>query len=347
MNLSKRYYYYILLLLTLFSLVDCSSDDKNASEKLTMPTDTLTLDIIPNTPETRKQLTADDIIIDKQLLYDQYTLSDEYPYKDTVRLFQWDKIRETLAKLENHQPQPQFWGIVQNRKNKNGEAPLIRDIKRNKYKNIVDAYGVERYQGIPLFASKDSLAPERYARDGELVRIINIHETDSNRFIQLESIYRGGEWFVPHKYVKLIDTLQYAKVVFVDRTNQNIAALEKVGEEWLVRSMNPATTGQQRPPYQQETPLGIFVMAEKKEKMYYYKDGTTEIGGFSPYASRFCNGAYIHGVPVNKPGTKIIEYSASLGTTPRSHMCVRNASSHAKFIYDWGLINETLVVVIE
>ena len=111
--------------------------------------------------------------------------------------------------------------------------------------------------------------------------------------------------------------------------------------------MNPATTGLRRPPHMRETPLGIFVIQEKKFKMFYYKDGTTEIGGFSPYASRFSNGGYIHGIPVNAPGKNMIEYSRLLGTTPRSHMCVRNATSHAKFIYDWAEPQKTVIFVIE
>ena len=95
------------------------------------------------------------------------------------------------------------------------------------------------------------------------------------------------------------------------------------------------------------TPLGIFLLQQKKPKMVYHKDGTTENGGFAPWASRFTNGGYIHGVPVNLPRTKQIEYSPSLGTIPRSHMCVRNATSHAKFIYDWAPTEESLVIVIE
>ena len=111
--------------------------------------------------------------------------------------------------------------------------------------------------------------------------------------------------------------------------------------------MNPITTGLHRPPYAQETPLGIFLIQEKKQKMIYHKDGTTETGGFAPWASRFTNGAYLHGVPVNVPRTTPIEYSASLGTTPRSHMCVRNATSHAKFIYEWAPAEKTVVFVLE
>ncbi|KAA4668286.1 L,D-transpeptidase, partial [Bacteroides ovatus] len=50
---------------------------------------------------------------------------------------------------------------------------------------------------------------------------------------------------------------------------------------------------------------------------------------------------------VNAPRKTQIEYSPSLGTTPRSHMCVRNATSHAKFIYDWAPVNETIIFVLE
>ena len=111
--------------------------------------------------------------------------------------------------------------------------------------------------------------------------------------------------------------------------------------------MNPATTGMHKPPHAQETPTGIFAIQEKKEKMYYVRDGTSQIAGYAPYASRFTNGAYLHGVPVQLPRKSIIEYSVSLGTTPRSHMCVRNASSHSKFIYDRTTVKESVVVVID
>lgn len=54
---------------------------------------------------------------------------------------------------------------------------------------------------------------------------------------------------------------------FIDRHNQNITTLErKERGYWLIRSMNPATTGQHRPPYAQETPLGMFVLQEKRPR---------------------------------------------------------------------------------
>lgn len=157
------------------------------------------------------------------------------------------------------------------------------------------------------------------------------------------------EWMVPKRYLyELADSVFFSHVIVVDRKDQNIATLEFVERgKWKIRSMNPATTGKHNPPYGQETPLGIFVLQQKKRNMYFWKDGTREIGGYAPYASRFTNGAHIHGVPVNKPATKQIEYSWSLGTTPRSHMCVRNATSHAQFIYDWAPTWSTLVIVLE
>ena len=159
-----------------------------------------------------------------------------------------------------------------------------------------------------------------------------------------------GEWYVPEEYVTVLETPEFTKVVVADRTNQNIATIEKVDDIWYIRSMNPATTGLHRPPFQQETPLGVFVVQEKKPRMYYTHDGSSEMAGYAPYASRFTRGGYVHGVPlndVNATESDYVEFSSTLGTTPRSHMCVRNATSHAKYVYDWAPALESLVVVIE
>ena len=250
-----------------------------------------------------------------------------------------------MALLENIQLQPTTWAILQNYKNRNGEAPLVRSFKRNAYGRVADTLGVERYQSVPLYLLTDTLVAERYGQDGELTRFIE----NGEKFVKAEPIFTGDEWMIPKKYVKVIgDTIVFNKAVFVDRHNQNIVSLERTGKgEWGIRSMNPSTTGRHLPPYAQETPLGMFVLQEKKVKMVFLKDGSKETGGYAPYASRFTDGAYIHGVPVNAPRKTLIEYSPSLGTTPRSHMCVRNATSHAKFIYDWAPVNETIVFVLE
>lgn len=289
--------------------------------------------------------TSDDIILKKELTYDQYTLEDSYPYKDTVRVFQWEKIKEQLAYIENFQNEKITYAVLQNYKNKNREAPTVKNFIRNEYTRVSDTLGTERYQSVPLYLIGEIEAPIIYGRDGSVVKLMS---SDTLDMVRIEGISFEGKWEVPKRYVvKLGDSIRFNRIVFVDVTNQNTATIERKNDQWLVRSMNPATSGVHQPPYAQETPTGIFLIQENKPKMFYYKDGTTELGGFAPYASRFTKGAYIHGVPTNNPKGSIIEYSGTLGTIPRSHMCVRNTTTHAKFIYEWAKPLESLVIVID
>ena len=90
---------------------------------------------------------------------------------------------------------------------------------------------------------------------------------EDSKFARIQTVYDGEEeWYAPKKYIKQIgDTVVFDKAIFVDRHNQNIATLEHaVGQKWLVRSMNPATTGQHRPPYAQETPALECMFSKKK-----------------------------------------------------------------------------------
>lgn len=335
----------VLLLLSLLSL-SITGCGRGSTERATGDAETtIARDTIVDEPEL-EPLAAADIVLREKLLYEEYHLDSVYDYRDTFRVVQHDQIREQIAYLETLYDQPGRRGVVVNRKNKNGEAPTIKDYHRDEYHNVTDPYGIERYQSAALYEEADTLMPVRYILDGSLV-----HVTDS-----IGSLYRvtairptEGDYLIKKKYVEMLpDTVTFSHVIFVDRNNQNILTSERASRgEWLVRSVNPATTGRHNPPYARETPLGIFVLQQKKAKMYYTHDGTSEIAGFAPYASRFCNGAYIHGVPVNDPHGSIREWSPSLGTTPRSHMCVRNASSHAKFVYDWAPLRNSLIVVIE
>ncbi|SFC39388.1 Lipoprotein-anchoring transpeptidase ErfK/SrfK [Parapedobacter composti] len=296
--------------------------------------------------ERKRPRTAKDIDLTKAIAFEKYALEDEYPYKDTVRVFQWEKIKEQLAYVENFQRGKKRYAILQNYKNRNGEAPVVANFVRNAYKRVSDTAGNERYQSAPLYEEGRHERPAIYGRDGSLVELLS---SDTIPMVKIAGISFEGTWEVPKRYVKTLgDSVQFDQVVVVDVTNQNICTIERTEpESWRVLSMNPATTGVHKPPYSMETPLGIFVLQEKKPKMYYVKDGTSVIKGYAPHASRFNNGGYIHGVPTNHPEAPIIEYSATLGTIPRSHMCVRNASSHAKFIYDWAKTLQSLIIVID
>ncbi len=286
---------------------------------------------------------SDSIRIKEDLLYDKYTLDDTYKYDKEEREIQWTKIKEGLRNIDNFEHEYLAFGFLQNVKNTIGKPPVTKDFIKTKWNYITDSLGVRQSQAIPLYDLNDLSEPAIYGRDGALIAILS----DSLDYYKIAIASKKGEWFVPKKYIFDLGPVHFDKVIFVDRKNQNIVTLEYVDSVWLVRSKNPATTGLDHPPYKEATPLGIYVLQHKLAKMVYLKDGSNEIGGYAPYAIRFSDGAYIHGVPVNVPHTEMIEYSSTLGTTPRSHMCVRNATSHAKFIYDWAPVNATLVYVIE
>lgn len=296
--------------------------------------------------ERNRPRAAADIKLSKDLAFDRYTLDDVYPYEDSTRVFQWDKIKERLAHVDNFQRGNKYYAVLQNYKNKNGEAPVVANYVRNAHNRVSDTLGTERYQSVPLYAEGTDDVPIRYGRDGSLVELLS---SDTIPMINVAGLSFDGTWEVPKRYVKPIgDTVTFNHVIVVDVTNQNICTIERLEEaSWRILSMNPATSGRHKPPYSMETPTGIFVLQEKKPKMLYVKDGTKTIQGYAPYASRFTNGGYVHGVPTQRPNAPIIEYSASLGTVPRSHMCVRNATSHAKFIYDWAKPLQSLIIVID
>ncbi|OKY82214.1 MAG: hypothetical protein BHV63_07455 [Alistipes sp. 56_11] len=176
----------------------------------------------------------------KELSYTQHTLGDTYPYKDTERRFQWDKIGEWLSALEAAQQDSVTWVTLQNYKDRNGIAPEVQDPEINEYRSATDRYGVSRYQSIPLYGSQTG-KPARYSRDGALFLLLK----DSADYVKVCSMLYDGAWYVPKDYVRTLPVHRFSKVIFVDRTDQNIATLEKMGTVWYVRSMNPCDTGTQ------------------------------------------------------------------------------------------------------
>lgn len=345
--MSKYALFFFLFCITISYLVSgCTPSPQSADEEkqqnANISTDSLSIDIQEN---VKKELTGEDIHLEKNIRYDKYLLEDEYPYKDTVRHFQWEKIKEQIAVIENAMDKGGKWGVLSNYRNMNREAPTIEDFVRNEYGRVSDQFGVERYQSAPLYSFNGDTTLTRYGRDGWIVKVVG---SDTTEMVQIEGVSFEGEYLVPKRYLKSWgDTVRFDKVIAVDVTNQNISTLEKAGGNWNILSMTHATTGVHKPPYAQETPPGIFAVQEKKVKMFYTKDGSSELAGFAPYASRFTNGAYVHGVPTQYPNKSIIEYSQTLGTIPRSHMCVRNPSSHSKFVFDWATVTQTVVIVID
>ncbi len=284
------------------------------------------------------------------------------------REFQFDKMIQA-ADLLKREIDSNSTAYVYNYKNRNGWAPRYKG-------GVVDEYGAKREQSAPAYFHEADATEFRYMTDGTL---LSIHSETEDAY-QVTAPGYEGIYFVPKKYVSFKNSIESLnKVVIVDRKNQNEILLEHNGQAWSLVSRMLATTGV-KAQYKEETDLGHFMVAEKKSKFLYLDDITEEISGYAPFAIRFNGGAYVHGVPVNfklvketrvlQPavldefGSVIVpevteevvvdrvdpghaEYLSTIGTTPRSHKCVRNYTSHAKFVYNWTEVGQTAVIVIE
>ncbi len=286
------------------------------------------------------------------------------------RQYNFDKAFE-MAQKYKLEVEANRIGRISNFRNQNGVAPKYK----GKYEE--DAFGIQRYQATAAYEAYSEGSDFRYIQDGRVVKILN----EVGNFYQVEVVDLGKTYYVPKKYV--VESENYLKklsqVICVDREAQNIIVLSYENAGWRLVSYNQATTGV-KDKYKTPTDLGLFMVLNKKPKFDYLDDDTKLIDGYAPYAIRFNGGAFIHGVPVAyiiekedkivKPAvydangkvlkaavieTKIIskkdpgqvEYLSSIGTTPRSHKCVRNYTSHAKFLYDWVKVGESAVVVFE
>ncbi|MCD8499221.1 MAG: L,D-transpeptidase [Clostridiales bacterium] len=259
-----------------------------------------------------------------------------------VRTFQFDKMIESITTLQA-EVDANVTGYISNYKNWTGTAPLYQG-------GTVDAYGTKRYQSAPAYAEATTESDFRYLSDGTLVSIIA--ETDT--FFKVHVPFYDGTYYVPKKYVSLKNSLeQLTKVIVVDRHNQNEGVFEWVDGTWQLVSYIYATTGEQAR-HKEPTDLGYFMAIQKVDQFLYLDDITRQIAGYAPYGIRFNGGAYIHGVPVDLKivnGSRVFpphqEYLHTIGSFPRSHKCVRNYTSHAKFLHEWTQIGQTAIIVIE
>ena len=264
----------------------------------------------------------------------------------THRTFQFfkmvDAITRSKAELDSGHT-----AYISNYRNWNGTAPA-RDGK------TVDAFGTLRDQAAPAYYSNSTKSDFWYITDGMLVTILD--ETPS--FYKVRTLNFEGEFFVPRKYVSFLHSVEkLIKVIVVDRKNQNEAAFEFTDGQWQLITTSYATTGANGE-HQLPTELGYYMAIQKKDYFIYLHDVTKELDGYAPYAIRFNGGSYIHGVPVGfqegqVDGNRVLEfppmqeYLSSIGTFPKSHKCVRNYTSHAKFLYNWIDIGSTIVIIIE
>ncbi len=288
----------------------------------------------------------------------------------TAREFRFDEMFKNASDLKLAVDATDT-GYIYNVGDSNGRAPLYKGAYSE------DEYEVPRYQGAPAYYAPDWNSHNmRYMQDGILFAILE--ETD--KFFKVNAYDFEGEYYVPKRYVSRRNAPQTLnQVIVVDIANQNEGVFEYRDGKWYLVSYSYATTGADTK-YKEPTIPGSYQIINKQDYFKYRDDITKELAGYAPFALRFNGGAFIHGVPVNykkikqtfviqdevldEEGNVIqekiteervvdlvdpghIEYMGSLGTIPLSHKCVRNITSHAEFLYDWVVLGEVSVVVIE
>lgn len=274
---------------------------------------------------------------------------DGYPFHGFIpassgelRSFRFSEMHNQILTLEEAIATNKY-GYVSNYKDVNGSPPLINN-------KAMDQYGTQAYQSAPAYRNLEDKSQFRYVPDGMMVFI----KDEIKGYYKVKIIDYEGQYWIPKKYISLdnnLDTL--SKVVVVDIKNQNQGVFENRGDNWTLVSYGLATTGVEgKASY--VTPIGKFKVLDKKERFYYLGEGSDEIAGYAPYGVRFAQGAYIHGIPVEyikengeniDPGMR--EFLFTIGTFPRSHKCVRNYTSHAKFLFDWLDVNDSAVIVFK
>ncbi|MCR1898976.1 SH3 domain-containing protein [Irregularibacter muris] len=259
-----------------------------------------------------------------------------------ARSFHFDKMLNEVNKLQERVLNNDM-AYIYNYQNVRGLPPAHNG-------NTADDYKRNQDQSAPGYID-EAKTDFRYFSDGMLVSILE----DNHEFYKVSTPSFEGQYWIPKKYVHFGNApKEITKVIVIDDTNQNEAVFELIEGKWNIISYTFATTGV-ADEYKYETPKGHFMAIQRREQFLYLKDGTNQIAGYAPYAIRFSGGGYVHGVPVDyqftPEGEKIDpghqEYLFTIGTTPRSHKCVRNYTSHAKFLYDWMEIGKGAVIIID
>ena len=173
---------------------------------------------------------------------------------------------------------------ISNYKNTNGAAPFYNG-------KSVDSYGERRYQAAPGYSDPNYESEFRYFPDGALLSVLE----EKDNFLKVTTLNFSGEYWIPKKYVSFENSIEeLSKIVVIDRKNQNEIVFEYSEDKWNLVSYALATTGK-KGRYSRETPLGYYMVIQKRPSFVYYGDGSNKIAGFASYTTRFTGGIYIHG----------------------------------------------------
>lgn len=264
-----------------------------------------------------------------------------------ARAFRKDRAAQEIAFVEEFVDTP-FTVRISNYRNANGMPPaLASGTKFDQYEN-------RREAAAPCYEQPDnSVPPVRYAPDG----LLGIKYEEFGGYTRVFFPSFDNYYWIPDKYVATSSAVfDLTQAIVVDRKFQNIMMYEKnAAGNWEIIGMNYATTGKQGGT-SLRTPLGHFTAIERKQFFYFDNEGDGVVDGYALWSIRFSAGGYTHGVPASSkqdPETGKVhvggsaEGQSTLGTTPLSHMCVRNYTSFAKFMYDRVQIGHCSVIVFD
>ena len=304
--------------------------------------------------------------------YEKSEIKTGYVYSKIVRFrtFRLDLAKTQIDNLVNYFGNHDNMAKISNYKNVNGYAPRYNGQSQ-------DAFGNTRDQSAPLYVSPDSGSEFRYLPDGLIVDVLG----EENDYYKVHVFDHDSEGYIPKKYLSFQNQVhKMSQAILVDIKNQNVSSYQLVEDQWVLKSLSYATTGMEAE-FKEPTVPGTYAAIQKKDKFLYLDDETKELDGYAPYAIRFNGGAYLHGFPVNYRWNKVeelvtdavyddqgtiiqeavyeekrvgapidpglIEYSYTLGTIPLSHKCVRNPTSHAEFLYNWIVLDEAMIIVVD
>lgn len=264
-----------------------------------------------------------------------------------ARAYRRDQAFTLVKELEASVDSP-FTIRISNYRNANGRPPaLANGASTDEYDNRRDA-------AAGCYTTPDSSkAPVRYAPDG----LLGIQYEQYNGFTRVYFPSFEEYYWVPDKYVSTRSAVSdLTQAIVVDRKFQNLCMFERNDAgQWELVAMNYVTTGKEGGT-SLKTPLGEFSAIERKHYFYYDNEGDNIVDGYALWAIRFSGGGYTHGVPASSKQDPVTgevyvggsaEGQSTLGTVPKSHMCVRNYTSFAKFMYDRVKIGNCAVIVFE
>lgn len=246
------------------------------------------------------------------------------------RVFRFEKMISRIKDVEKFIDENNSTGTELASTNSYVPNPYNKDMLRKK-----DKYGTSLDQNI-IGEYKDELI---YIPDRSVLSILSEGKKEAQ--VKVEGIPEYP-LTVEKKYIARKPKISegFKKAIVADIDNQNLAAFEKVGDEWVLISYIYGKTGIESV-LGFETPRGSFIVPNLKYEMGYRGNYGEDLG-VARYAIRFSGGGYLHGTPVDYPEEPNKEFflaqkETGLGTFKGTRKCIRNTVSHARFLFEWIL----------